>query len=646
MREILPLLSFLFTGLICSGQNLDSLRKVSSTSKNDSLRSDALSWLCYEILIDDPAKALPYGLEAKTLATKLKSTYLLSRAHERIAECYAELKKFDNAYRNYSEAISLSQKLKDTIFLGKTYNNLAICYLYEGKLDSSLLTHFHSLSIRRSSGDKKQIAQSLNNIGMIYRMKRDYKNSVKFYRESLVLKKEYGDEKGVLNTSLNIGNAWKALKEYDSSLHYYQYALQLAEKRESTNDIIDCKLNLGLLYNSKGQYDDGLKQFNTVLKYPNIKSNSNYSILLTGLGESWLGKKEYATAVSFLEEALTYPSTVNRYEIPTQLNLDLSDAYKGLGNYKKALEHFEVFKSLSDSLLNENNMENINELSDKYETEQKEQKITLLNTQNAIKDISLESKQRQILLYIIGLAATLIMAIGSFYLYRNKQKTSRQLQEKNRIISASLAEKEVLLKEIHHRVKNNLQVVSSLLNLQSRSIKDEQALEAINEGRNRVKSMALIHQNLYRDDNLTGVDMKEYIEKLAQSLFASYNVSSHSIKLETDIDDLDLDVDTVIPLGLILNELISNSLKYAFAFKAEGVLKVTLKEKGDHLLLAVKDNGKGLPKDWDLSKLSSLGFQLVKSFAQKMKAELFVNGEDGTEVQMKIVKYKLAAVHE
>lgn len=645
MREILPLLTFLFIGLVSSGQNIDSLRKA-ATNSNDSLKCDALNWLCYEILVDEPSKALQYGLEAKSIAIKLKSTYLLGRAHERIAECYAELKNYKAAYTNYTEAISLTKKINDTIFLGKTYNNLAICYMYEGKLDSSLFTHFQSLSIRRSSGDKKQIAQSLNNIGMIYRMKRDYKNSVKFYRESLSLKREYGDEKGVLNTSINIGNAWKALKEYDSSLYYYQYARQLSEKRKSTSDIIDSKLNIGLLYNSKGLYDDGLKQFNTLLQYPSIKNSDNYSILLTGLGESLLGKKEYSKAVPYLEEALTYPSIVNKYEIPTQLNLDLSEAYKGLGNYKKAFGHFEIFKSLSDSLLNENNMESINELSAKYETEQKEQKIALLNTQNAIKDLSLESKQRQILLYIIGLSAALILAIGSLYLFRNKQKTSKQLQEKNRIISASLAEKEVLLKEIHHRVKNNLQVVSSLLNLQSRSIKDEQALEAINEGRNRVKSMALIHQNLYRDNNLTGVDMKEYIEKLSQSLFTSYNISTNSIKLETDIDELDLDVDTVIPLGLILNELISNSLKYAFAFKTEGILRVTLKEKEDHLLLAVKDNGAGLPKGWDVSKLSSLGYQLVKSFAQKMKAELLINGEDGTEVQMKITKYKLVSTHE
>lgn len=516
MRKLLPLIVLLLIITASSAQNIDSLKQVASTSKNDSLRSDALSWLCYELLLEDPKQALPHGIEAQVIAERLKSTYLRSRAHERIAECYAEMGKFPEAYSNYNASLSLTKKINDTLFLGKTLTNLASCFFYEGKLDSSLLTHFQALEVRRSIGDHQQIAQSLNNIGMIYRVKRDYPNSAKFYRASLQLKKYIGDEKGTMNTSINIGNVFKALKLYDSSLFYYTAALVIAEKRKSVGDMIDCRINIGLLHNSKGEYDKGLSFFNLVTKESGIKVHPNYSILLLGLGEAWLGKKSYETAMVYLQEALKYPPKGNKYEIPAQLNYDISEAYKGLQNYKQALQHFEVYKLLSDSLLNENNLESINELSTKYETQQKEQQITLLNTQNAIKDISLESKQRQILLYIIGLVAAIVAATGTFYLYRNKQRISRQLEEKNKIISTSLAEKEVLLKEIHHRVKNNLQVVSSLLSLQSRSIKDEQAIEAINEGRNRVKSMALIHQDLYRDDNLTSIDIADYIEKLAQ----------------------------------------------------------------------------------------------------------------------------------
>jgi len=189
-----------------------------------------------------------------------------------------------------------------------------------------------------------------------------------------------------------------------------------------------------------------------------------------------------------------------------------------------------------------------------------------------------------------------------------------------------------------------LQVVSSLLNLQSRNITDATALAAITEGKNRVKSMALIHQNLYRDDNLMGVDVKEYIEKLTLSLFSSYQIAPNAVSLKTDIDQLQLDVDTVVPLGLILNELISNALKYAFEENTfGGVVEIKLKQENDKLLLEVNDNGKGLPSGWNYEQLSSMGYQLIRSFVQKMKAELFITGSDGTKVKMLISKFKLVA---
>jgi two-component sensor histidine kinase len=276
------------------------------------------------------------------------------------------------------------------------------------------------------------------------------------------------------------------------------------------------------------------------------------------------------------------------------------------------------------------------------QNEKSKQQLTLLNKENEIKTLSIQTTKRTIWLYSLALALLAIGAGSIFLLYRNKQKHNTKLEEKNAIISKSLEDKEVLLKEIHHRVKNNLQVVSSLLNLQSRNISDAKALAAIKEGRDRVKSMALIHQNLYNDENLTGVDVKDYIEKLTQSLFSSYNIQEGKILLETDIDQMNLDVDTVIPLGLILTELISNALKYAFDETQEnGNLQVQLKQEKGNLLLRVKDNGKGLPINWSNDNTASLGYQLIKSFAAKMKAMLTITGTNGTDVQMTITKYKL-----
>ncbi|MBL0145886.1 MAG: sensor histidine kinase [Chitinophagaceae bacterium] len=198
------------------------------------------------------------------------------------------------------------------------------------------------------------------------------------------------------------------------------------------------------------------------------------------------------------------------------------------------------------------------------------------------------------------------------------------------------------MKEIHHRVKNNLQVVSSLLDLQSHTMKDVQASEAVKEGKNRVQSMALIHQNLYSEENIKGIKVKEYIGNLLQTLCDSYNITNDKVKINTNIDDLNLDVDTMIPLGLVLNELVSNSFKYAFKETQNGVLNILLHEKEDKLFLQVSDNGSGFPADVDVKSAKSFGLKMIRAFAQKLKAKLDIYNNEGAVVEMEISKFKVA----
>ena len=188
-----------------------------------------------------------------------------------------------------------------------------------------------------------------------------------------------------------------------------------------------------------------------------------------------------------------------------------------------------------------------------------------------------------------------------------------------------------------------MQIVSSLLDLQSNSIKDNQAAEAVKEGKNRVQSMAIIHQHLYQDGNVRAIKMNEYIHTLTDNLFASYNVDPKKITLSTEIENINLDIDTVIPIGLIINELVSNSLKYAFKGQSAGTLNITLKDKADHLELLVKDNGNGFPVGLNANRQHSFGLQLISAFAQKLKAKLDIYNDNGAAVFMQIKKYKIAS---
>ncbi len=251
---------------------------------------------------------------------------------------------------------------------------------------------------------------------------------------------------------------------------------------------------------------------------------------------------------------------------------------------------------------------------------------------------------------------------------------SRDITERKRaeeLIKESLREKEVLLKEIHHRVKNNLQVISSLINLQSQYIKGKKAVEMFNETQNRIRSMALIHEQLYQSRNVAMIGFKEYAQNLLNNLLDSYEIDSDAIELSINIEDLSMTIDNAIPCGLIINELVSNSLKYAFPRGRKGKILIGLHseevnggpissrissearlrhrpssgEAGDEasaetlersrFTLIVSDNGVGFPKDLDFRNTESLGLQLVVGLAEQIRGSIELNRRGGTSFKIK-----------
>jgi PAS domain S-box-containing protein len=197
-------------------------------------------------------------------------------------------------------------------------------------------------------------------------------------------------------------------------------------------------------------------------------------------------------------------------------------------------------------------------------------------------------------------------------------------------VKASLREKEILLKEIHHRVKNNLAVIGSILSLQSQYVNDKKALEVFQECQNRVKAMSLIHSKLYQSKDLAHIDLSFYFKELTENLFMTYQVNSEGLTIKQDIDFIKLDINTSIPLGLILNELVSNALKYAFPEGRQGVLEIGLRRENGQMIFTVADDGVGLPEGFDLSQSSSLGLQLVNGLVRQLQGTIEVERGRGT----------------
>lgn len=207
----------------------------------------------------------------------------------------------------------------------------------------------------------------------------------------------------------------------------------------------------------------------------------------------------------------------------------------------------------------------------------------------------------------------------------------------------SLKDKEILLQEIHHRVKNNMQIISSLLNLQSNFITDPEAISVFRESQNRVKSMALLHENLYKSREMDKVDFKQYVKKLTDNLLSIYSAQSRNLKTEISSENVKLNIETAIPCGLIINELLTNSLKYAFPHGREGTIYLKIKKTiDDKYVLLLGDNGVGLPPNFDLESTDTLGLRLVHSLVNQIDGKLKIRKSKGTcfEIEFKELEYK------
>lgn len=218
------------------------------------------------------------------------------------------------------------------------------------------------------------------------------------------------------------------------------------------------------------------------------------------------------------------------------------------------------------------------------------------------------------------------------YIYGTVQDiTDRKIAEEK--LKESLEEKEMLLKEIHHRVKNNLMVISSLLDLQSQYIKDKEALDIFKESQNRANSMALIHERLYRSTDLK-IDFGEYIQSLATDLFRTYVQDPGRVLLNIDVKNEMIDINTTVPLGLIVNELLTNSMKHGFPSGVRGEIYVDFHKEGDIFILIIGDTGVGFPKDLDFRNTKSLGLQLVNNLTRQIDGEIKLNTDHGTEFEI------------
>jgi len=345
-------------------------------------------------------------------------------------------------------------------------------------------------------------------------------------------------------------------------------------------------------------------------------------------------RQEYPIAQQYARELIRTGRTQALPSLLVAAYEGLATADSALGNYRSALADYRQYVYLRDSVRDAGNAKQIAALNLQYETEKKDKDIQSLNHKQQLSELALHQAGLTRNFIIAGAILLFVLLAVSINRYRLKQRSNRQL---NRILSEKdllLTEKEWLLKEIHHRVKNNLQIGISLLNLQSYHIENEKAQSAIRQSRNRMYAMSLIHQRLYQSDDLKTIDMHHYIGDLVNSIRDSY-ASEQEIEFRLSVQPIELDVEYALPIGLILNEAITNSLKYAFPQQRRGRISISLETAHSQMILSIADNGIGLPDDFDIRKPASMGTQLIDILVQQLDGQISMTNKNGLSLTVR-----------
>ncbi|MFT5824080.1 MAG: two-component sensor histidine kinase [Crocinitomix sp.] len=681
-RHNILLVIFLLLGSTLFSQEtnpeIDSLANVSNDiTRHDTIRLDAMFKLSAKLLFVDGDSSFSVIEEQMKLALKQEDKKWLATTYFKRCDYHSYISgQLDSALIDGWRCMALAEEANATR-LSSTINNLVGIIYRDIYPDSALYYYQKSIDISMENNDYKGLSGRYINKGIVYEGMGDFMDAIESIQIALRFLDYFPNDSWKSNAYNAMGNIYLSIKDWDKAENYYRKGIILSDSVGNSAGFVFFNLNLvSVCLERNGENDvetadSSFQRANRVCEeldniyltqsYHQIKAHYLQStgypeeskvfgeIALElaekiqnteaiGYVKSVLGQVEndlgnYKAAIKYCEEA--YESSQNTNDIVGSGKACncLYDAHVKLNNKGEALKYHILFTEINDSILDLDNARGLaeRELEFFYNQKQLSDSIAVIEANKIVEIEHLQTlegeKQSKIVLFaIVG-----VLVIGIFFIYREirrKRKQAVVLNVKNKLIKESLTEKELLLKEIHHRVKNNFQTISSLLDLQSKDIEDSKALETISEGKDRIRAMALIHQKLYQNDNISTLDFQNYIEQLVEQIVNTYSL--HELEMEIYAENCHLDIDTAIPLGLILNELVTNACKYAFNLgSGKLIINLDLISKGTYSL-TVRDNGEGILGDIDFSKLKSLGLRLVGRLAKQLQGSFSYDYDQGS----------------
>ena len=527
------------------------------------------------------------------------------------------------------ESLLLAKKLDNPILQAEAWEELAHLEGRLGNIDKSLEASLNALKIYEREGLEQRVAASYNQLAANHMMNENYPTAIKYLKRAEVIYENSNQDENLANTILNLGEAYRLSNNLDSAEISFKRTLELNQEINSNITEGYSLGNLGMVYHSLDELSNAKANLThaitILLQLGDYYSTSVYMTELASIyeeeGRMDLAEKNYLEAMDMAKKT-GYKEQVRNF------SEKLTQFYENGNKFVEALQFQKIFQIYQDSLVNKANIQKIERVKAAYEIDKRELEIGLLNQVN--------TNQKYLLWALVGgVVATLAFLYLLYKGNRKVKKANTILFEQKEIISEREKEKALLLRELNHRVKNNLQMISSLLSLQSRELDGHPAKEALETGKDRVEALSLIHRKLYQEDAETRVDLKEYLEELVLGLFHGYNAH---FKPKLELADINISVDTLVPLALIINEMVVNALKYAYNGLDHPSLTLKVQEVDSNLTIQVIDNGKGFILS-DSGKKGSFGLKLIQSLVEQLEGTLTKKDDRGThwQVQLSIV---------
>lgn len=623
---------------------LDKSIQLSKKNNDEASEADALSLMGY-IYRRKGKNDLSLKSYETCLALSEKVAYKdgIAKAEKGFGDLNERQGNYLKSLDNYSKALKIAQESKDLELEMNLLNATGIIYDYQGDGEKGLAYYLEALKIAESTGNLVKAADFSGNVASVQFYLENYEKSLEYYLKGIDLAQKTFNKSGVVSNYQGIVIVYNRLNEPEKALKFANLDLKMRKEMGDVRGMSYAYKNLGSIYQRKNDFEKAEENYLLGLKFAKETDQKiKIAVMNLELGRLYNSMKQSVKAIPFLEETAKITKDIGVLREQSLAYEDLATAYSNLGQMDKAYQNQKKFTKIKEELISQDRNEQTVKMQTVYETKNRDEKIANLEKESILKEEVITQSNLIKNLSFVGIALLLLVA-GLFYnRSRLKQKSNALLTEKNEkiekqneVIQSSLTEKETLLREIHHRVKNNLQIISSLLNIQSRNIDDPNVLSSIKEGQSRVQAMSLIHQNLYQSEHINNVDIENYLKELVVYLSNMFRTEGKNIEVEVKAENIEFDIDTAIPLGLIVNELVSNAYKYAFDNKDTGTIKIGIKAINNiDYELNVEDDGDGLPKDFNQVESKSLGLKLVKILTKQLRGALSTNTDKGASFKV------------